>query len=198
MTRRQHGFNLIEVMVTLTVLAVLISLGAPGFSEWLKSLRVRASTEAITNGMQVARGEAIRRNLAVSFGLALPPTTAWTVCEATVSPCDSTTPAANVIQSKSFQEGSGAANTTTIPTGANVTATPAGATLVTFSPLGNVIDNPDGTSRLTQVDVSYPPEVCSADGGSMRCLRIVVSPAGSIRACDPTPTIVAPDPRVCP
>jgi type IV fimbrial biogenesis protein FimT len=189
MTGRQHGFNLIEVMVTLTVLAVLISLGAPGFSAWLQSQRVRASAEAITNGLQVARGEAIRQNLAVTLGLE-PPTTAWTACLATVSPCDSTTPSGSFIQNKSAQEGSG---------DAKVAATPAGATLVTFSPLGNVVSNPDGSASLKQVDVFYSdPTLCSANGGTMRCLRVVVSPAGSIRMCDPTPTIVAPDPRTCP
>jgi hypothetical protein len=32
----------------------------------------------------------------------------------------------------------------------------------------------------------------------MRCLRIVITPGGGARMCDPTPTIVAPDPRACP
>jgi len=187
----QRGFNLIEVMVSLTVLAVLISLGAPGFADWIQAQRIRTSAEAITNGMQVARGEAIRQNLAVTLGLE-PPSTAWTVCLATVSPCDSTTPSGSFIQSKSAQEGSGSTNIATTPAG------PPAATLVTFSPLGNVINNPDGSARLTQVDVTpSDPTQCSAAGGSMRCLRVVVSPAGSIRMCDPTPTIVAPDPRAC-
>jgi type IV fimbrial biogenesis protein FimT len=189
MAWREHGFNLIEVMVTLTVLAVLISLGAPGFSEWLQSQRLRASAEAITNGLQVARGEAIRRNLPVVFGLE-PPSTAWTACEATVSPCDSTTVAPNFIQNKSGQESSG---------DAHIAATPAGAILVTFSPLGAVVRNFDGSATITQVDVFYSdPALCSAAGGTMRCLRVVVTPGGSIRMCDPTPTIVAPDPRACP
>jgi len=189
MTRRQHGFNLIELMVTLTVLAVLISLGAPGFSDWLKSQRLRASAEAITNGLQVARGEAIRQNLPVVFGLE-PPTTAWTACQATVSPCDSTTVAPNFIQNKSGQEGSG---------DAQIVTTPAGSILVTFSPLGAVVGNFDGSAGLKQVDVFYSdPALCTAAGGTMRCLRVVVAPGGSIRMCDPTPTIVAPDPRACP
>jgi type IV fimbrial biogenesis protein FimT len=188
MATRERGFNIIEIMVTLTVLAILITLGVPGFVEWMQSQRIRAAAEAITNGMQVARGEAIRRNLPVTLGLE-PPSTAWTVCEATVLPCDSTTAPANFIQNKSGQEGSGSAS---------VLATPAGAILVTFSSLGAVVDNPDGSPRLTQVDVSYPPAVCSAEGGSMHCLRIVVSPGGGVRMCDPTPAIVAPDPRACP
>ena len=185
----QRGFNLIEVMVTLTVLAVLISLGAPGFSEWLQSQRIRASAEAIVNGMQVARGEAIRRNLPVKIVLD-PPSAGWWVCESAVVPCDSTTLSADLVQSRSGQEGS---------SGATVKPTPDGAISVTFSPLGSVVDNLDLSDRLTQVDVRYPlPAVCSADGGSMRCLRVVVTAGGSIRMCDPTPAIVAPDPRACP
>ena len=85
----QGGFNLIEVLVTLTVLGLLITLGAPSLSEWLQNQRIRSAAEAIVNGMQVARGEAIKRNLAVQMVLE-PPTSGWTVCEATVSPCDST------------------------------------------------------------------------------------------------------------
>jgi type IV fimbrial biogenesis protein FimT len=185
----QRGFTIIEIMISLTVLAVLIALGAPGFADWIQAQRIRTSAEAITNGMQVARGEAIRQNLAVSLGLE-PPTTAWTACLSTVSPCDSTTPTGSFIQKKAAQEGSGSTS---------VSAVPGGAILATFSALGNVIDNPDGSARLTQVNVApSDPSLCSAAGGTMRCLRIVVSPAGSIRMCDPTPAIVAPDPRACP
>ncbi|HUL91487.1 MAG TPA: GspH/FimT family pseudopilin [Burkholderiales bacterium] len=185
----QRGFTIIEIMISLTVLAVLIALGAPGFADWIQAQRIRTSADAITNGLQVARGEAIRQNLAVSLGLQ-PPTTGWTVCLSTVIPCDSTTLAANIIQSKSPAEGSGSTS---------VSGVPAGAILATFSPLGNIIDNPDGSARLTQVDVTpSDPSLCSAAGGTMRCLRIVISPAGSIRMCDPTPAIVAPDPRACP
>jgi len=196
MVRAQYGFTLIEVMVALTVLAILISLGAPSFAEWLQSQRIRAAAEALTNGLQVARGEAIRRNLPVSLGLE-PTRSGFTVCEATVSPCDSTTPAPpapnSFIQSKSPQEGGGNAIVST----KDSTGLP-GATLVTFSPLGSVIDNPGGSPRLARVDVGYPSGLCSADGGTLRCLRIVIAPGGSIRMCDPTPTIVAPDPRACP
>jgi type IV fimbrial biogenesis protein FimT len=188
MFRKQRGMNLIEILITLGVLALLISLGAPGFGEWLQAQRIRAAAESVTNGMQVARGEAIRRNLPVSLGLE-PPMSTWTACEATVIPCDSTTPAGQFIQNKSGAESGG---------NARVKATPDGAILVTFSALGAVVDNPDGSSRLTQVDVFDPSAICNADGGSMRCLRIVVTPGGSIRMCDPTPTIVAPDPRACP
>jgi type IV fimbrial biogenesis protein FimT len=196
MTRTaQRGFNLIEVMVTLTVLAVLISLGAPSFGEWLQNQQIRAATEAIVNGMQVARGEAIKRNLAVQMALDLP-TSGWTVCEATKQPCNPALLAdplkvQDVIQNRSGREGT---------RNASVTTTPDKAIAVTFSPLGSVIANADSpvTPSITQVDVVNLLGNCSAGGGPMRCLRVVVTGGGSIRMCDPTPGIVAPDPRACP
>lgn len=193
MVRTQLGFNLIEVMVALTVLGVLITLGAPSFSEWAQSQRIRASAEAILNGMQAARAEAIKQNLPIVLGFE-PPMSGWTICPAAVAagaPCDSTTPAASVIQSKSAQENAG---------GARIVQTPNAATMLTFSPLGAVVaKNPDDSLPVTRVDVYYnDPSLCIAAGGTMRCLRVVASGGGTLRMCDPTPTIVAPDPRACP
>lgn len=194
MTRTaQGGFNLIEIMVSLTVLAILIALGAPSFGEWLQNQQIRAATEALVNGMQVARGEAIKRNLAVQLTLDLP--SGWTVCEATKQPCDGTLLAdpvrvLDVIQSRSGGEGT---------RNAKATSTPDGALAVTFSPLGSVLTtNSDGSAPLTQVDVVNTQGNCMAAGGPMRCLRVVVRGGGSIRMCDPTPGIVAPDTRACP
>ncbi|TMG76467.1 MAG: prepilin-type N-terminal cleavage/methylation domain-containing protein [Betaproteobacteria bacterium] len=193
---RQRGFTLVEVLVTLAVLGVLLSLGAPSLAEWLQAQQIRAATEAIVNGMQVARAEAIRRNLTVRMVLE-PPTSGWTICEATVAPCDSTlladpVTAKNVIQSRSPQEGTSNAIVTPTPAG------PPPAIAVTFSPLGSVVANSDGSAVLTRVDVGSTTGTCQADGGPMRCLRVVVTGGGSVRMCDPTPGIVAPDPRACP
>ncbi len=197
----QRGFNLIEIMVTLTVLGILIALGAPALGEFLQNQQIRAATEAIVNAMQVARGEAIRRNLAVQVVLE-PPTSGWTICNATEVPCDSTIVAADealpadqkkVIQHRSPEENTGNARVTPV---ASDLATAAAA--VTFSPLGSVVTNSDGSATLARVDVINSRDACIADSGPMRCLRVVVSGGGSIRMCDPTPGIVVPDPRACP
>src|SRR5260221_13335306 len=65
----QRGFTIIEVMITLAVIGVLLGLGAPGFIEWLQNQQIRAAAEATLNGLQVARGEAVRRNTPVRFQL---------------------------------------------------------------------------------------------------------------------------------
>jgi type IV fimbrial biogenesis protein FimT len=195
----QRGFNIIEILVTLTVLGILIALGAPSLAEFLQNQQIRAGAEAIVNGLQVARGEAIRRNLAVQ--LVLEPgnsgwTTGWTACEATVEPCDSTmltTDATKVIQHRSAEEGTSVATVTSVDAAGNP------AVAVTFSPLGSVVPNFNLSNTMARADVTKNvPNSCIADGGSMRCLRVVVSGGGSIRMCDPTPGIVAPDPRACP
>jgi len=186
----QRGFNLIEVMVVITVIGVLLSLGAPSLAEWLQNSQIRAASEAVVNGLQVARAEAIQRNLPVKVAL-VPPYTGWFICESSVIPCDETTPAGQLIQSRAYQEGS---------SNARVALTPGGTFMVTFVPLGNVASkNIDASLPITQIDVTNPGAgACAADSGPMRCLRVIVSAGGSVRMCDPTPTVVAPDPRACP
>ena len=65
--RSQRGFTLIEIMISLTVLGILLMVALPSFSEWLQNQQLRAASEATLNGLQVARGAAIRRNVLVQF-----------------------------------------------------------------------------------------------------------------------------------
>ena len=175
--RLPRGFTLIEIMVSLTVLGILLMVALPSFSEWLQNQQLRAASEATLNGLQVARAAAIQRNLLVQFQETSLPQTAWTVTEAGT---------VNVVQSRAHEEGS---------PNAQITATPAGATTVTFAPLGNVVANPDGTPAVTQFDVSNPAGGSCQPGGPMRCLRVAISGGGSLRMCDPIVGVT--DPRAC-
>lgn len=55
------GFTAIELMVAMTVVAVLIGLAAPSFNLVLERWRVRDTTEAMVNTLYYARAEAIKR-----------------------------------------------------------------------------------------------------------------------------------------
>ena len=170
--------TLIEVMVTLTVLIILIMIGLPSFTEALQNTQLRGASEALLNGLQTARGEAIKRNLLVQF--AVGPGTGWTVTEAA---------SGAAIQSRSKDEGS---------PNAVVTMTPSGATKVTFTPLGGITANLDASATITQLDISNPSGgACQTDPtpGPMRCLRVVVSGGGSLKLCDPA--VTSTDPRHC-
>jgi type IV fimbrial biogenesis protein FimT len=129
------------------------------------------------NGLQIARAEAIRRNALVQFVVA-PPSTRWTVSDAA---------SGTVIQSKVHEEGT---------TNAFLAETPGGSTTVTFTPLGGVGTNTDGTASITQLDFTNPTGGSCQPSGPMRCLRVVVTGGGSLRMCDPVVTL--PDARACP
>lgn len=65
----QGGLTLIELMITLTIAALLLMLGLPSFSEWIRNTQIRAAAESILAGVGKARLEAIRRNAGMTFSL---------------------------------------------------------------------------------------------------------------------------------
>lgn len=57
---RQSGFTLLELMVTISVLAILLALGLPSFQGSLRSNRVATATNEMIASISLARSEAIR------------------------------------------------------------------------------------------------------------------------------------------
>lgn len=172
--RRQRGFSLVEIVVTFGVLAVLLGVGLPSFLHWMQNTQIRAAAEALTAGLQVAKNEAVRRNVRVQ--LQMVNITGWRINLAN-------DPNGEPIQSREHQEGS-----------PNVVATtfPGGADTVTFNSLGRVVTNQDGSVTLNRV-LFENPILATAD---MRPLNVVIPAAGGVRMCDPK---VSPgDPRACP
>lgn len=58
---RLRGFTLIELMVTVAVLAVMASLAAPSFQQLLAAQRVRTTGYNIVGDLVLARSEAVKR-----------------------------------------------------------------------------------------------------------------------------------------
>lgn len=69
MRYRGLGFSLIEVMITLVILAIMMAAVSPSITEWLVNLRIRNAANALERGLTIARQEAVRRNQNVSFWL---------------------------------------------------------------------------------------------------------------------------------
>lgn len=65
MTRRAHGFTLIELMVVVALTAIVIGLVGPSMRELLAVKRVQSINAEMMTDLQYARTEAVRRNQSV-------------------------------------------------------------------------------------------------------------------------------------
>jgi prepilin-type N-terminal cleavage/methylation domain-containing protein len=61
-----RGFTLIELMVTLSLAAIVLSLAAPSFGEFRRNSRLTSAGNDFLAAMQVARSEAIKRQQPVA------------------------------------------------------------------------------------------------------------------------------------
>jgi len=66
---RASGFTLLEVMVTLTLFAILVTLTVPTMKTWISNAKVRSVADALQNGVRMAQAESLRRSRQVVFSL---------------------------------------------------------------------------------------------------------------------------------
>ena len=63
----QHGFTLTEVLVVVSILAILVAIAMPSFSDALLSSRLRSYANNLVASVHFARSEAIKRNAVVTL-----------------------------------------------------------------------------------------------------------------------------------
>ncbi len=123
MTKNNHGFTLIELIVTLAVLSVLLALGMPQFSSTTANSRLTSAINTLSGDLAFARTEAIKRGAPVTVtGSSNWATSGWTV-------------AINVSGTLRISPA--------LIAGSTISTTPANTTAITF--------NPDGRSTASVV-----------------------------------------------
>jgi type IV fimbrial biogenesis protein FimT len=194
--RRQRGFNLVEIIVTIAVLAMLLGATIPSMSDWIRATQVRTIAESTQAGLQKARSEAMKRNKVVTFWMVSPngggtldntcalnaTAPAWVVSIDNPATKCATAPSSTAEPRIVESYGPGTAGANVVVSA--VDATPAAASSVSFSGFGQRVG-----AGLSKVDISH------SAGATIRALRIEVSSSGGIRMCDPQ--AVSPDPRAC-
>ncbi len=163
--------------MVVVLLAIVISIAVPNFREYIASSQIRTVAESIRNGLQVARGEAIKRNKNVIF--TLNNDTSWTI-GCILADVTATCPA--IIQSKPSLEGSSA----------KIVLTVTGANTATFTSLGTLTST---AGQLSQVDITNSVITTAK---SLRVTLGVGTPrvGANARVCDPT-ILVATDVKYC-
>lgn len=66
-TRRHAGFSLVELMVTIFVLAILAGIALPNFRDFMRRNAVTTATNHLLADIQFARGEAIAQHMQVTM-----------------------------------------------------------------------------------------------------------------------------------
>ncbi len=74
----QRGFTLVELVVTVALVAILTSLAIPSFTEVLRQWRRDSATRELSTSLQLARSEAVKS----SRSLVVCPSTDGTACAA--------------------------------------------------------------------------------------------------------------------
>lgn len=174
-----RGFSVVEVMVTVAIVAIALSIAVPNFRNWTANTTVKGQAEAVLNGLQFARSEALRRNTKIKFTLT--GGTGWKVGCVTIQGDlngDGVPDCPATIQEKI----SGEAGT------ASIAVLPLGASTATFNSIGMITANADASPTLTQFDFSAT--------AATRNPRVVLSAGGQARQCDPSVT-AAQSPDKC-
>ena len=198
-TMRQRGFSLIELIVTITVLALVLVAAMPSLGTWLDNSRIRNVTDSLQNGLQLARGEAVRRNQSISFWLVnlndpgvlsndctlSGSSGSWVVSvDSPIGHCadsPSTISSPKLVQGRTVGDAGGKVSVTA--TQSDGTA----GTSVTFNGFGRVTN----TDFIQKIDVTG-----TSTGTAYRPLRIEITSGGQVRMCDPNVS-VSTDSRKC-
>ena len=69
MTRAVSGFTLIELMITIAVLAVLVALAAPSFNDSIQRARLKGAADGVVSLIEEARQQAGRLDRDVNLTL---------------------------------------------------------------------------------------------------------------------------------
>lgn len=185
MNTLRRGLTLIELMITLAVVAVLVTLAAPSFYDFILTQRLKAAAQQFVTDMQLARSEASARNEVVRVYFARNSTMS---CYSIFVANSDTTCVCTAANACPVSTGVREIRTNRLPTGERVGAWPVGlapaaVAAFRFDPLNGamVTDAVDLTGSPLQafaVDFSLIPKPAAV-------LRTVIARSGRPSLCAP-------------
>ncbi len=196
--RRQRGVTLIELVVTLSVLALLMFMVVPDLTSTMNNARIRSAAESMSAGLQRARIEAMRSNEIVGFwvvtsnaaygldnGCALAANgTSWVVSRSDPSGACASEPSSTA-EPRIKAKHAGGDTMASMAIAAKEVDKVTDATNISFDGFGRIAL---GTLRVIEFTSPQP---------DTRAIRIEMTASGVIRMCEPAIANTDSDPRRC-
>jgi type IV fimbrial biogenesis protein FimT len=199
-SRQTLGFTLIEMVVTMSIFAILVAVGVPTMRSWVMNNKVRTVTDALQTGLRAAQAESLRRSRQVVFALTNSTTpdtilplpaaanaTSWAIY--TVPSMTDGSEPITFVQSGVLSNAS-----------ANVLMNSNGVAAVCFNSMGRLVGNASAnvtnvtggatcTAAAQQFNISAP--------GADRPLQVNLTLGGQVHMCDPAIALSAAHPEGC-
>jgi type IV fimbrial biogenesis protein FimT len=205
-SRRASGFTMIEMVVTMSIFAILVALGVPAMTTWIRNNKVRTVSDSLQTGLRLAQAESLRLSRQVVFALtnSTTPTaiplpaaaggTSWAIY--TVPSMTDGTEIPQFIESGVL---SNASSQVAIATTNNISTvcfnsvgrvvSNAGANVVAITG-GDTCQQPPGTPPVLKFNITL--------AGADRPLQVNLSLGGQVHMCIPGVALDDDHPEACP
>ena len=170
--RPMRGFTLIELMITIAVLAVILAIAIPDVEIWMVRARIQSAAGRLQQDILWAKGYAIRSGYPVSISIqgGGGNTCAWTISPQTLS-----TTLQNIPQMSAPQYANQYRNT---PCTVVVGTSPPTATAFSVTPTGMVYN---ATGAVTSAAITF--QATSSQPATYGYWQVEVGGAGDVRSC---------------
>ncbi|OCB03394.1 pili assembly chaperone [Acidithiobacillus ferrivorans] len=168
---RMRGFTLIELMITIAVLAIILAIAIPNVEIWMVRARIQAAAGRLQQDILWAKGYAIRSGYPVNVSVQ----GGGNTCAWTISPQTLSTTLQNVPQMSAPQYANQYRNT---PCTVVVGTSPPTATAFSVTPTGMVYD---ASGAVTSAAIAF--QATSSQPATYGYWQVEVGGAGDVRSC---------------